>query len=64
MAWTHAQLEMHHLRIQAEDGQRFQQLASHMLYPYNACVPRRVAFAPTPKARTDCGLMASPATCR
>ncbi|MBV9469173.1 MAG: hypothetical protein JOZ57_07995, partial [Abitibacteriaceae bacterium] len=33
MAWTHAQLEMHHLRIQAEDGLRFQQLASYMLYP-------------------------------
>ncbi|MDQ3814483.1 MAG: glycosyl transferase, partial [Armatimonadota bacterium] len=36
MAWTHAQLEMHHLRIQPEDVQRFQQLAGYMLYPFAA----------------------------
>ncbi|HEY3129173.1 MAG TPA: glucoamylase family protein [Acidobacteriota bacterium] len=33
MAWTHAQLELRQLRIQAEDGRRFQQLASNLLYP-------------------------------
>jgi cellobiose phosphorylase len=33
MAWTHAQLELRHLRIQQEDAQRFQQLARYILYP-------------------------------
>ncbi len=35
-AWTHAQLELHHLRIQPEDAQRFQHLASFMLFPHPA----------------------------
>ncbi|MGI8783988.1 MAG: GH36-type glycosyl hydrolase domain-containing protein [Acidobacteriota bacterium] len=33
MAWTHAQLEFRYLGIQPEDAQRFQNLASHVLYP-------------------------------
>ncbi|MEO6906922.1 MAG: glucoamylase family protein, partial [Abditibacteriaceae bacterium] len=33
MAWTHAQLEMHHLRIQPEEAQLFQQLSGGMIYP-------------------------------
>jgi cyclic beta-1,2-glucan synthetase len=36
MAWTNAQLEMHHLRIVPEDEQLFQQLASGLLYPHVA----------------------------
>ncbi|HVF11281.1 MAG TPA: glucoamylase family protein, partial [Abditibacteriaceae bacterium] len=36
MAWTHVQLEMHHLRIQPEEGQNFQHLASFMMYPFAA----------------------------
>jgi cyclic beta-1,2-glucan synthetase len=36
LAWTHAQLEMHHLRIRPEDEQLFQQLASGVLYAYVA----------------------------
>lgn len=33
MAWTHAQLEMHHLRIQPEEAQLYQQLSGGMIYP-------------------------------
>ncbi len=33
MAWTHAQLEMRHLRIHQDEAQLFQQLAAHVLYP-------------------------------
>ncbi len=32
-AWTAAQLELRVLRIQPDDARRFQQLASHLLYP-------------------------------
>ncbi|NLG83878.1 MAG: hypothetical protein GX493_04555, partial [Firmicutes bacterium] len=32
-AWTHAQLELRHLGLRAEDVQRFQELAGHLLYP-------------------------------
>lgn len=34
MAWTHAQLELRHLRIQQEELQLFQKLASRILYPH------------------------------
>ena len=33
MAWTHAQLELRHLRIHQDEAQLFQQLAAHILYP-------------------------------
>jgi cyclic beta-1,2-glucan synthetase len=33
MAWTHAQLELRHLRIHQNETQAFQQLASYILYP-------------------------------
>jgi len=33
MAWSHAQLELRHLRIQPDDARRFQELANSMLYP-------------------------------
>jgi cyclic beta-1,2-glucan synthetase len=33
VAWASAQLELRLLRIQADDGRRFQKLASHLLYP-------------------------------
>lgn len=36
LAWNHTQLEMHHLRIQPNDGRLFQHLASHMLFPNSA----------------------------
>lgn len=36
LAWTHAQLEMHHLRIRPDENQLFQQLASGVLYPHVA----------------------------
>ncbi|BDI29892.1 hypothetical protein CCAX7_19430 [Capsulimonas corticalis] len=39
MAWTHAQLELRHLRLQGTDVLRFQQLAGHMLYPNKALRP-------------------------
>ena len=39
VAWTHAQLELRHLRIQEDDAQRYQQLASHILYPHNYLRP-------------------------
>jgi len=32
-AWASAQLELRLLRIQPDDARRFQQLASHLLYP-------------------------------
>ncbi|HLV80742.1 MAG TPA: glucoamylase family protein, partial [Chthonomonadaceae bacterium] len=33
LAWTHAQLELRHLRIHQRETQAFQQLASYVLYP-------------------------------
>lgn len=33
MSWSHAQLELRHLRIQPDDARRFQELANSMLYP-------------------------------
>jgi cyclic beta-1,2-glucan synthetase len=33
LAWASAQLELRVLRIQADDARRFQQLASHLLFP-------------------------------
>ncbi len=35
LAWTYAQLELRHLRIQPEQAQLFQQLASHVIYPHS-----------------------------
>lgn len=35
MAWTHAQLELRHLRIDQEETQLFQKLASRILYPHS-----------------------------
>lgn len=34
MAWTHAQLELRHLRIHQEEAQLFQKLASRILFPH------------------------------
>lgn len=34
LAWTHAQLELRHLRIHQEEVQLFQKLASRILYPH------------------------------
>ncbi len=39
MAWSHAQLELRHLRIQPDDARRFQQLANAMLYPHGQFRP-------------------------
>ncbi len=36
LAWTHAQLEMHHLGLDDDALQQFQHLASYMLYPFDA----------------------------
>ncbi len=36
LAWTHSQLELHHLRVQADEAQAFQQLAGYLLYPHAA----------------------------
>ncbi|WP_162179865.1 GH36-type glycosyl hydrolase domain-containing protein [Bryobacter aggregatus] len=33
LAWTHAQLELRYLGIQSDAAHRFQELASHLLYP-------------------------------
>ena len=33
LAWTHAQLQLRYLGIQSDTAQRFQELASHILYP-------------------------------
>ncbi len=35
LAWTHAQLDLRHLRIQPDEALRYQQLASYVLYPSN-----------------------------
>ncbi|HEX8463640.1 MAG TPA: glucoamylase family protein [Abditibacterium sp.] len=34
LAWTHSQLELHHLRVQADEAASFQQLAGYLLYPH------------------------------
>lgn len=39
MAWTHAQLELRHLRIHQEEAQLFQKLASRILYPHGQLRP-------------------------
>lgn len=36
LAWTHAQLEMHHRGLEEDALQQFQHLASYMLYPFDA----------------------------
>ncbi len=33
MAWTYAQLDLRHLRIQPDEAMRYQQLASYVIYP-------------------------------
>ena len=45
LAWTNAQIEMQHLRIEPEDAQFFQQLAGHMLFPHESmrASSRRIA---------------------
>lgn len=53
MAWTHAQLELRHLRIHQEEAHLFQQLASHVLYP-NALLrpaPERLTRKVLPQSR-------------
>jgi len=35
LAWTHAQLDLRHLKIHQEEAQLFQKLASHMLFPHS-----------------------------
>lgn len=39
MAWTHAQLELRHLRIHQEEAQLYQKLASRVLYPHSQLRP-------------------------
>ncbi len=36
LAWTHSQLELHHLQIKADEAQAFQQLGGYLLYPNGA----------------------------
>ena len=36
LAWTNAQLELHHLQIQPDEALAFQQLAGYMIYPHPA----------------------------
>lgn len=36
LAWTHSQLEMHHSGLDSDAVHQFQQLASYMLYPFDA----------------------------
>jgi len=35
LAWTHSQLELHHLQIQSDEAQSFQQLGGYLLYPHS-----------------------------
>ncbi len=39
MAWTHAQLELRHLRINAEDAQLYQKLAGRIIFPNSLLRP-------------------------
>lgn len=39
LAWTHAQLDLRHLRIHQEEAQLFQKLASRILYPHSQLRP-------------------------
>jgi len=36
LAWTHSQLELHHLQITSDDAAAFQQLAGYLLFPHMA----------------------------
>ena len=36
LAWTHSQLELHHLQITPDDAAAFQQLAGYLLFPHAA----------------------------
>ena len=43
MAWTYAQLDLRHLRIQPDEAMRYQQLAAYVLYPSPPCAPTKTA---------------------
>ena len=62
-AWASAQLELRLLRIQPDDARRFQQLASHLLYPNPLLRSTLNALRKTARGRPDCGRMPSRVTC-
>ena len=65
LAWTQAQVQLHHLGIDSDEAHLFQRLANRIIYsrPVAAAAGERARCATT-RARRRCGRTASPATCR
>ena len=63
-AWASAQLELRLLRIQPDEARRFQQLASHLLFPNPSCDLPPNASKGIARAKPDCGLTEYRAICR
>ncbi len=65
LAWTQAQVQLHHLGIEPDEAHLFQRLANRILYSDPSLRPSpSAAGAATSGARPGCGRTASPATCR
>ena len=65
LAWTHAQVQLHHLGIDAGEAQLFQRLANRILYSDPSLRPSQNVLAEqSARERPGSGRTASPATCR
>ena len=64
LAWTQAQVQLHHLGIKSDEAHLFQRLANRILYSDPSLRPARTCWPATLAARLACGRTASPATCR
>ena len=65
LAWTHAQVQLHHLGIDAGEAHLFQRLANRILYSDPSLRPRRERARRQPaRGARHSGRTASPATCR
>ena len=64
LAWTHAQVQLHHLGIDAAEAHLFQRLANRILYSDPSLRPPPNVLAENTTGRPDSGPTASRATCR
>ncbi len=65
LAWTQAQVQLHHLGIEPDEAHLFQRLGNRVLYSDPSLRPQNELLADaTSEAHQACGLTASPATFR
>jgi cyclic beta-1,2-glucan synthetase len=64
LAWTHAQVQLHHLRISQDEAHLYQRLANRLLYLDPSARAAPEVLARTARASASCGSTASPGTCR